>query len=540
MPGSDPTALSTTTWPPNIPPPELLHHLVETVFNCVPLATRLIHRPTFMANLLQSSTSANFPHVTLLHAMCALASLYTPVVVHVNPIDVNGGQGIAVMVSAGVVNRGFCDGACQAVYVPRRVDDEEVKNTNEFDFASAHLRWCEAANRVALRRGDALLQQVQACILGAWFHHSRGEFIDAIAWTGHAARLVASFGLNTAPGFEPLSRIPSGLLFTLPPTKTGTEMRRNIFWIVYAMERVINASNVWLLLFEDENCSQILPCRFKDFEADTYVPTQGRQRLLSHQMHMIHPRLTTDSFTLYIKASTLIGKVKTFNCRFRYRYTYGDQPHPSSDPRTNRSSVNEATTIDPRSTDEFKALDEQVEQFITNIPGDFKDPVGLDTGAKLDATLYMAHLLPHMAMITLHDPHANVFSAQDASAQKLLKAARAILELIYKVCSTTFDLIYLDHASSMVWFVAGVTLIRFLNARTVQKDEKEIERLTEELGAVRFILSNLGDRTGIGIRHIKLLEMVYRIEMGAPATNDHSDSGAGCNITLFGTINEAP
>lgn len=34
------TTVSTTVWPKNIPPPELLHHLAETVFNAVPLATR--------------------------------------------------------------------------------------------------------------------------------------------------------------------------------------------------------------------------------------------------------------------------------------------------------------------------------------------------------------------------------------------------------------------------------------------------------------------------------------------------------------------
>lgn len=89
-------------------------------------------------------------------------------------------------------------------------------------------------------------------------------------------------------------------------------------------------------------------------------------------------------------------------------------------------------------------------------------------------------------MIALHDPHANVFSLRDVSAQKILTAARAILELIYKVCATTYDLLYLDHSSAKAWFVAGVTLIRFLSARTVQNDEAEVARLEQELGAVKY------------------------------------------------------
>lgn len=92
-------------------------------------------------------------------------------------------------------------------------------------------------------------------------------------------------------------------------------------------------------------------------------------------------------------------------------------------------------------------------------------------------------------MISLHDPHANVFSPNCPSATRLLSSSRAILDLIYRVCSTTFDLIYLDHATSMCWFNAGVVIIRFLNAKTLEGDEAEVARLTQELGAVRSVSS---------------------------------------------------
>lgn len=50
-------------WPPALPPPPVLNHLVETFFTCVPLASRLIHKPTFMAALQHSPTSLEFPYV---------------------------------------------------------------------------------------------------------------------------------------------------------------------------------------------------------------------------------------------------------------------------------------------------------------------------------------------------------------------------------------------------------------------------------------------------------------------------------------------
>ncbi|KAG8997274.1 hypothetical protein FRB95_003580 [Tulasnella sp. JGI-2019a] len=536
--GTAESALSLEIWPLNIPPRELLHHLVETVFHSVPLASRAIHRASFMKSLQQPPSSNDFPHVTLLHAFCALASLYTPIVVDMNPVSLSEQRdvGAAATVSGGVVNHGFR--WYRQRFFPRRLED--IIAEEEHDFASSHIKWCHSSFHAALQRGDALLQQLQATCLCVLFFHSRGKFVSTLTWLKNASTLLPSTGLHQAPGFGPLSRIPSELHYTMPPAQSPieTETRCNVFWVIFTMHRVINSTNVLPLVTPDADCSQMMPCRLGDFEAGFYVPAQGRQRLFSHKMLITHPRLTTDAFTLYIKATVLLGRVKTFNVRFRYKYTDGDgtDHHPATmvsspasgagfepPPKDYGRLVNEVTTINPLDTEEFSALDDLIESFIENIPGEFRDPVGLNTGAKLDPILYMAHLVPHMAMITLHDPHANVFAAHDASAEKLLKSARTILDLIYKVCSTTFDLIYLDHSASTAWFFAGVTLIRFLNARTIQKNDAEVARLNQELGVIKFILGNLGDRTAVGFRHIKLLEMVYAMEMGShPLPGDQS------------------
>lgn len=140
-----------------------------------------------------------------------------------------------------------------------------------------------------------------------------------------------------------------------------------------------------------------------------YVPTQGRQRLYSHRMLTTHPRLTTDSFTLYIKATVLLGKVKAFNGRFRYRYTDGDgkvtfDSFPPLSPdggsagsaQAGYAPVKDATKIRPQKTDEFQALDGLIQSFVAHIPNEYKDAVGSTTGVKLDPTLYLAHMLPHV------------------------------------------------------------------------------------------------------------------------------------------------
>lgn len=51
------------SWPPHLPQAELLYHLVDTFFGSVPLAHRVIHRPSFMASLLEPPSSRKFPQV---------------------------------------------------------------------------------------------------------------------------------------------------------------------------------------------------------------------------------------------------------------------------------------------------------------------------------------------------------------------------------------------------------------------------------------------------------------------------------------------
>jgi hypothetical protein len=50
----------------------------------------------------------------------------------------------------------------------------------------------------------------------------------------------------------------------------------------------------------------------------------------------------------------------------------------------------------------------------------------------------------YSAIILLHDPYAHIHSPGCVSAFKILEASRNILELIYAVCSTSFDVSLVD------------------------------------------------------------------------------------------------
>ncbi|KAG8897403.1 hypothetical protein FRC00_004322, partial [Tulasnella sp. 408] len=193
--------------------------------------------------------------------------------------------------------------------------------------------------------------------------------------------------------------------------------------------------------------------------------------------------------------------VRSFN--FHYRMSTASTTSATSEPGAERA------TVSPTESDQFRHLDQTISTFVRDMPRAYRNPVE----TTVDPLLYMAHLLPHVAMIQLHEPHAQLHSPNDYSAMQMLAATRAIMDLIYKLCGTTYDLLYLDHGCTFGWFVAGAALIRFLRAKMDAGDEDEVARLEQELAAVKFMLKNLGDRTGIGLRQIRLLDEIYNVEV---------------------------
>ncbi|KAG8941095.1 hypothetical protein FRC04_004715 [Tulasnella sp. 424] len=106
----------------------------------------------------------------------------------------------------------------------------------------------------------------------------------------------------------------------------------------------------------------------------------------------------------------------------------------------------------------------------------------------------------------------------------MLAATRAILELIYKVCGTTYDLLYMDHGCSFCWFVAGASVIRFLKVKMDAGDEDEVARLEQEL-----------------VRQIKLLEEIYDVEVKGSGRKSGEapsapDQRADTDNLMFGNV----
>lgn len=116
-------------------------------------------------------------------------------------------------------------------------------------------------------------------------------------------------------------------------------------------------------------------------------------------------------------------------------------------------------------------------------------------------------------MLLLHDPHYDPASPNCLSSDRILSAARSIVDLMYKLTSTSYDLLLLDHSCSFCWFVAAVALIRFLKTRILAGDEAEASRVTQEIQVIRFMMSSLGARTIVGLRQNLMLDSMFESEI---------------------------
>lgn len=74
------TDLLPTGYPPSLPTPYIVEHLVDLFFSSVPLGNKVLCRSSFLESLKEPPTVRKFPATALLHAICAISSFVSPLV----------------------------------------------------------------------------------------------------------------------------------------------------------------------------------------------------------------------------------------------------------------------------------------------------------------------------------------------------------------------------------------------------------------------------------------------------------------------------
>ncbi|KAJ7361636.1 hypothetical protein DFH08DRAFT_844736 [Mycena albidolilacea] len=472
-------------YPPGLPNPDLLRHLVEVFFVFHPHANRIVHYPNFMASLLLSPSHPKFPAAPVLHAICALGSLYTAAVT--SPPDPD-----------------FSEVALDEIFSARH----RLKTGRPDSFAESQAKYARETADHLESIGDRLLELVQARTILSWFHWSHCQWLEVFMGCSHSLRMAVPLGLNVCPPFHSITHSLRPASIIMPAhTVVEDEMRRNVFWLAYATERLHGSANGWAMNLDDQDISQLLPVRGDHFEQGVLVTPPDRQWAHTRDLLLLHPDNQTDSFVLYIKAVMLISRVKTFNLRFRAKHFFGDvtmmSPH--------NEQTNPAEPVDPRGSPAFMEVDQVAERFRSSFPSRLRQPI---MGQVVDQHLYLACTMPYVATILLHDPHANVRKSGCISALKILTAARSVLDLAYAVCSTSFDVTLLDPFCTYCWFISGRVLVRFLQAAIDANTPDQISTLHAELDFFESAIARVGQRVPLAFRYAKMLRGLVNKKCG--------------------------
>ncbi|EKM56901.1 uncharacterized protein PHACADRAFT_254278 [Phanerochaete carnosa HHB-10118-sp] len=459
-------------WPEHLPDPMITKHLVHAFFAFNMYAGRLFHGPTFLASLDLHPNNSRFPFSAILHAMCAVGSLYTADIpqppTQSRSQYTQSGQFFAVDELFSGRWRQF----------ERRPDS----------FAEVQAKLARFAGEAAINRGERLVECLQ---------------IKSYIASGRSIRSVAPYGFTMAAPFHVTTqaltanaeRPPS--ILPNPQTVVEAEMRRNIFWIAYAMERQQACGNSFAMMLDDLDVCQLLPVCGDSYEQGTQVSMRERQWSHDKRMFLSHAPNQTDSFVLFIKTTILLSHVKNFNLRYRGRYYQGDPSMYAPNP-----VIESPATYDPRSSPAFKELDSLIAAFRPAFPSHLKNPV---QDEMVDAYLYAANCGAQLAQILLHEPHVHMSSPRDPSTHKLINAARGILELMYAISATSYDISLLDHLPILSWNCCGRVLIKALRVANETKNYEQAMVLQSEIAYVHSMLAKAGERMPLAYRYKKMV-----------------------------------
>ncbi|KAI1793941.1 hypothetical protein LXA43DRAFT_884711 [Ganoderma leucocontextum] len=434
-------------WDPDLPDPDTLDHYIDIFFKCDPCGSRVLHRPSFLASMHLHPKDDNYPHPAILHAICASASRWTS-------------QDIALL----------------------------PDGTRRDKFAELHVSKARAYIDRTMATGVDIFPVMQACIILSWYFYQEGRWVEVWIFAGFQTRAAVPLRLNYPGTFSAIGAASPGAYLAPPRDFKDLESRRRTWWMTIMFDRIASVGG-WVHGVDERDIGTEMPLRRVDFEMDANVP-HNPQDLFSESLFTQHPAQYTDSFILFLKAVMMFGRVTDYNTRSNLR--------ASAPPSKNQN---------PFALHGFEDLDRTVAQdFLQSFPQEYKH-IGLtDDGSSLDTDLYMAHVVPHAATITLHNPYLNFSDPRSVSTNRCVSATRAILAAYYRLSETSLDMTRLHPFVTICWYLAAVVQTQLCKYFIEIGDTAREQTVWGEINALRFAMLSYGGRSPIGTRQEKLLQ----------------------------------
>ncbi|KAF9473118.1 hypothetical protein BDN70DRAFT_886160 [Pholiota conissans] len=441
-------------WNPDLPDPATLNHYIDVFFRCDPCGSRVLHRPSFLASLHLPPRDPGFPHSAILHAICAASSRWSP-------------QNIVTL----------------------------PDGTRRDQFAEFHASKTRQYIDKTMASGEDIFSVMQACILLSWYFYQEGRWVEVWIFAAFQTRVAVPLRLNYPGTFSTHGNNSPGAYLAPPKDLRDLESRRRTWWMTITFDRIASVGG-WIHAVDERDIGTELPLRTEDFESESPIPSNP-QDLSTPDFFTRHPPQYTDSFLLLIKAVMLFGKVTDYNVR-------GNLRAPTA-PSKNQN---------PFYLPGFEALDRLVSSdFLESLPQIFKNNTGVTDapdGSSLDTDLYMVHIIPHAATITLHNPYIDFNDPQNMSTARCINSARCILSAYYVLSSTSLDITRLHPFVTICWYLAAVVQVQLCKYFIEINDSDRESTVWGEINVLRFAMMEYGQRSPIGTRQERLLQGLMR------------------------------
>lgn len=399
-----------------------------------------------MASLSLPAKDPNFPHASILHAICACASRWTP-----------------------------------------RRDQDGKKKASFADFHAGKTR--QYIDRT-MASGNDIFPVMQACTLLSWFFYHEGRWVEVWVFAGFQARVAIPLRLNYAGTVAP-SNPSEGQYLPQPKSAVDLEGRRRTWWMTVMFDRMCSVAG-WVHAIDEQDIGTEFPSTNYAFEHEQCSSTNP-QDITTPDLFTSHPLEYTDSYILLLKAMLLFGRVTDFCVRHGIKTKGAPTRHQ-----------------DPYQLPGFAQLDDLVSSsFLESLPTAFKTSAGVTDspeGGSLDADLYMVRVLPHAATITLHNPYINFGDSNCVSTARCVKAARAILNLYYHLSSISVDVSRLHPLIAICWYLAAAVQVQLCKYFIEVGNTESESTVWGEINIMRFAMLEFGATSPIGTRQEGILQ----------------------------------
>ncbi|KAM0792053.1 hypothetical protein ACM66B_004760 [Microbotryomycetes sp. NB124-2] len=449
-------------WPPSLPPPPVVRHLVVLFFARATVPASIFSHSRFLASLELPPSSHGFPETALLHAMCGY-------------VVVNVSEETLRSVTSG-----------NSYWMP------------ESSPRMYHYKQARKSIEAGILGRRNVFQVVQASVLVCYIAYQQAAFTELWLLSGQMMRLLTPLQLNHIPPFDYTANqgpkhypewkrnmrggnshgIDEGLVgpvsgkahSLMPPAQDLDEYLERVrtFWAAFAIDRHVSAATDWSQTLDELDISTHLPC-------ETLNP--GPELEIDRNLERIHalsikssdlfepPQAPIGSFGLYIKGNVLLGRVNNFLQRLP-QYT---QIPPGYTCATYRDAV--------VASPQFRELDLVLAKFRNTMSADFfnTEALGFTDGYMMAS----AYCLPHIATLLLHEAMVDeIDRSPDSSLNVSIRSATCVvraLTLLYY--STSNDCFGIDPFLSFTWSVVGRCLVRdYAVRRRWTDDSHQLEK----------------------------------------------------------------